>query len=88
MSRDNSPGKGMRKRNQSFLETHRRPRKHSHAKHKRRTKINENTRTAHALQLDEFKRTESREPNERTKKVAINTILSSLSRSSVVSTQD
>ncbi len=79
MSRDNSPGKGMRKRNQSFLETHR--------KHKRRTKINENTRTAHALQLDEFKRTESREPNERTKKVAINTILSSLSRSSVVSTQ-
>lgn len=48
------------KRNQS-LHTHRGSRKHLHAKHQRRTKINENTRTAHALQLDEFKRTESRE---------------------------
>ncbi len=61
MSRDNSPGEGMRKRNQSFLETHRGPRKHSHAKHQRRTKINKNTRTL--AQRTRYNETDSREPS-------------------------
>lgn len=70
------------KRNQSLH-------KHLHAKYQRHTKVNENTRTAHALQLDEFKRTESRERGERTNKKlrAINTILLSLSCFSFAPTQ-
>lgn len=51
---------------QSSLRTHRESRKRLLAKHQRDAKINENTRTAQALQLDEFRRTES-VANERTK---------------------